>query len=93
MNRIYLDNQSTTQLDPKVLETMVPWFTEKFGNASSITHEYGWEAKEGTSIARETIAKIINANTSEIIFTSGATESINLALQGIAKYQKNKPTI
>lgn len=87
---IYLDYQSTTPADPAVVEAMLPWFTEKFGNPHSRNHSYGWEAEEATEIAREHIANIINANPKEIIFTSGATESNNIALKGVASFYKEK---
>ena len=80
MKKIYLDNNSTTPLDPIVLDCMMPFFKEKFGNASSSTHSYGWEASAAIEISRETIANLINANPEQIIFTSGATESNNLSI-------------
>ena len=87
---IYLDYNATTPVDPLVMETMLPWFTQRFGNAASSTHALGWEAAEAVKIARETLAHSIGADEKELIFTSGATEAINLALKGVADLYHRK---
>ena len=87
---IYLDSHATTPVDPRVFEVMTPYFTEKFGNASSLDHPYGYDASVTVQLSRETIAKAIGANNDEIIFTSGATESDNLALLGVMEKNKDK---
>ena len=87
---IYLDYNATTPLDSRVLEVMLPYFTEKFGNPASRSHAFGWVADEGIKMAREQVATFLNANAAEIVFTSGATESINLAIKGVFQKYASK---
>eukprot|EP01103_Thecamoeba_quadrilineata_P005078 TRINITY_DN1492_c0_g1_i1.p1 TRINITY_DN1492_c0_g1~~TRINITY_DN1492_c0_g1_i1.p1 ORF type:complete len:465 (-),score=89.75 TRINITY_DN1492_c0_g1_i1:56-1450(-) len=87
---IYLDMQATTPVDPRVLDAMLPYYTLQFGNPHSRTHSYGWEAQDAVEKAREQVAKLINADPKEIVFTSGATESNNTAIKGVAKFYKEK---
>jgi cysteine desulfurase len=87
---IYMDNHATTRVDPRVVEAMLPFFTERYGNAASTNHVFGWEADEACSLAREQIAALVGATAKEIVFTSGATESNNLALKGAARMYRRK---
>ena len=88
--RVYLDNNSTTPCDPRVVDTMVPYFYQKPGNSASRNHPFGWEAEEGVDYAREQIAALLKVDPKEIIFTSGATESDNLAIKGVFEMYRSK---
>lgn len=87
---LYLDAQATTPLDPRVLDAMMPYMTTYYGNPHSRTHAYGWETEKAVEVAREQVAKLINADPKEIIFTSGATESNNIAIKGVARFYSSK---
>jgi cysteine desulfurase len=86
----YLDFQATTPMDPRVLDAMMPYMISRYGNPHSRTHSYGWDTEKAVETAREDVASIIGASSKEIIFTSGATESNNLAIKGVARFYKGK---
>ena len=88
---IYMDHAATTPCDPRVVEAMLPYFTEKFGNSGSRNHSFGWDAEAGIDTAREQAAKLIGASEKEVIFTSGSTESNNLAIKGAAYLYEKAP--
>ncbi len=88
--RVYLDNNATTRVDPRVIEAMLPFFGERYGNAASRNHAYGWEAEEGVETARGQVAAVLNADPKEVIFTSGATEANNIAIKGVAAMYAEK---
>src|ERR1700677_42299 len=87
---IYMDYQATTPMDQRVMDAMMPYFMEKFGNPHSRSHAFGFEAEEAVEDARAKVAKLIGADPKEIIFTSGATESNNIAIKGVARFYKSK---
>ncbi|MDL1870569.1 aminotransferase class V-fold PLP-dependent enzyme, partial [Gammaproteobacteria bacterium PRO6] len=87
---IYLDYSATTPVDPRVAERMIPWLVEKFGNPASRSHAYGWEAEKAVEEARENVAALVGADAKEIVWTSGATESNNLAIKGAAFFYQGK---
>jgi hypothetical protein len=87
---LYMDVQATTPMDPRVLDTMLPYLTSLYGNPHSRTHAYGWEAEEAVEAARKQVADLIGADPREIVFTSGATESNNMAIKGVARFYKAK---
>lgn len=87
---IYLDMQATTPMDPRVLDKMLPYLTEQYGNPHSKTHAYGWEAESAVDEARQHVADLIGAGAKDVVFTSGATESNNMLVKGIAKFHQGK---
>jgi cysteine desulfurase len=87
---IYMDYSATTPVDPRVAAKMIPYLTEKFGNPASRSHHYGWETEEAVELARAQVAALVNADPKEIVWTSGATESINLAIKGAAHFYQGK---
>jgi len=89
---VYMDNHATTPVDPRVLETMLPYFTDTFGNAASRSHDFGWEAEKAVDQAREQVARLVGAKAKDVVWTSGATESDNLAIQGVVEFYKEKGT-
>ncbi|MFM8500922.1 MAG: aminotransferase class V-fold PLP-dependent enzyme, partial [Fluviibacter sp.] len=87
---IYLDYSATTPIDPRVVEAMMPYLTEKFGNPASRSHQYGWDAEAAVENARNEVAALVNADPKEIVWTSGATEANNLAIKGAANFYQGK---
>jgi cysteine desulfurase len=87
---IYMDNHATTPVDPRVLDAMLPYFSDIFGNAASRSHGFGWEAEKAVDLAREQVARLVGAKSKDIVWTSGATESDNLAIQGVVEFYKDK---
>ena len=87
---VYFDHNATTPCEPQVVEAMLPWFSERFGNASSVHHPWGWIAEEAVATARDQVAELIEATPEEVVFTSGATESVNLGIRAVMASDSRK---